>query len=1781
MAASACAERLQEFADFVLNGARSEEVRRMGRQVDAATDEYTKAYAGRFLLELLQNGYDAHPRGSRDGRVHVLLDEDEGEWGTLYVANGGDPFTWENVKRVCELAQSSKVVGEGIGNKGVGFRSVLLISEAPEIYSSDPDGPGGPELDGYCFRFASRRDLEEFLAGEEDAQEVAAEFPLLQAPLPLTQVPPMCRELAVRGHVTVVRLPLLEETARNEVRDRLHELVRAKVPVMLFLDRLCSLTLERTAEGGTVHELEEFTRSEKRIAPRGTDFRAPAGHAPVSCATVDLGPLGKFLVARRDVDGHRLSEALHDAVSARLLNKKWAQWSEPAVVEVAVPLETESKSRHGRIYTFLPMGEDLASFFPGHVNAPFFTKTDRTDLLRENPLNSLLFDAVAETCLTAAAVLRQVPRAPLRQLAVDLVSWDSGSRSAGLLAAASRRVYGCDLSELPLVPVLTADGAAPGTGWACAREAVLWPDLDLTVLTAHRAREVGVVAADPAVGTDRLKRLEAMCRSLKCPWTPKPERLADHVEQMAGVLPLPDPEDEEPDATWNALYEDLAALFAEDARVLRGRKLLLTRDSKLGCMNGEAERKGSSGTRGRREAFFPPASSEQAQMPPIPAPLKGRLVLLHPGLTWSGSSGKARGGRLSARVFLSEAGLVRPFDVTGLVEHVRRALSESTDRRLRQSALRFVFQLWRPRRSLGGTKLTELGLYIPTADERMVKASGAFFGRGWGTAGGEDLADVVAAGQKVSRSLRNITQNLVAAPDMFAKKGETVEEWRTFLVESSVRDGLTAVCSPDAVTWQAGRELVARRLIRMAKVSRSVEAQWEPYIGRSWSGAYYPQTQYWGTPAYRLPGQDVVERLGEHARLAYARLVLQGLARWPSAWFTSTWTSAGSRRNDTEQVMTPLAAFVQEQPWLPVRDRDRTVRFVRPADVWYCPAGMEEEPSYVATVDHRVRSLLAPEKVRERLREMRMPTWDDPKYSVQVLAELGRLVAEKALNREDRPAVQRANERAWKHFVQRPGAALPKDISLVVESGDQLAAVVPGSLDDEDSVLYVGDERHTLKALLVREMARPLLVAPGVAAKAAECLGLGRRPGAVRHLADATFTVSVDGKRVVPTAEEEALVEYLPWLPLAVGVLADHGTRGPRASEAELSKVTSAVRRVRLRRYRTWEIELDGRPVTIPDRLGGVLPLADPQHPLLLARQADPGWGEVPRIAEALTDLIDRPELGPQLSLAAHRLASANLELHAPAEDELAEALAVTHSQLQETSSRIDGAIGMVLERCYPFLVHSLGAETAQALTMPAPRDTTDFQGRLEEHTDALPLPPQEFISQTRSARGTDDLRIRLGVGFAEFNATLHSLGPNHEPISHADDHEEALHAHLGVHGDELRNRLRWAAKDDFDARRPMPHWPSLRSLEWITVPQEWACTVETVGPARLEGHIEEQLTQRLGVPAPREGERLPTLDQVRGTNRRTIGTVAPEFVTLVKATGRRLPAALAVADPADGVTARLEAAGALDFRLLTPADVIGWLDVLGEWPPGMPATTQLSLHGLTPADMERVRNEADHKRREQERRRQTIRIGGRDFHVPSGDFTELTAELQRNLDQGLLPGGRAIFTHPQAPPAKRSSGPGSGRAGHYTNRADAGLSQAQREAIGYMGEWYAYQWLRVHYKAGTDETSWISTNRRQAFPGSPGDDSLGFDFRVGSGKRPLMFEVKATQGEGGRIELGESEVRAAQQYAGNDRWRLLVVTQVHNPQRMDIRMLPNPFGKQGRGRYREEGGALRFSYWL
>lgn len=127
----------------------------------AATD-----YDGRTVIELLQNGHDAHPRNRHDGAWEVVLHEDEGEHGVLYVANAGNPVNHDDFESICSRGLSNKRPDEGIGNKGVGFKSVFssltphlcVGAVAPENRSCRADGKRRLALGrGFAERCGGRR----------------------------------------------------------------------------------------------------------------------------------------------------------------------------------------------------------------------------------------------------------------------------------------------------------------------------------------------------------------------------------------------------------------------------------------------------------------------------------------------------------------------------------------------------------------------------------------------------------------------------------------------------------------------------------------------------------------------------------------------------------------------------------------------------------------------------------------------------------------------------------------------------------------------------------------------------------------------------------------------------------------------------------------------------------------------------------------------------------------------------------------------------------------------------------------------------------------------------------------------------------------------------------------------------------------------------------------------------------------------------------------------------------------------------------------------------------------------------------------------------------------------------------------------------------------------------------------------------------------------------------------------------------------------------------------
>ena len=90
-------------------------------------------YGDRVLYELIQN---AHAHGSGDkGRIAIRLVIRSDDDGELYIANDGHGFRKEDVEAIKNLAISAKEIGEGIGNKGLGFRSIEALTNDVRIYS--------------------------------------------------------------------------------------------------------------------------------------------------------------------------------------------------------------------------------------------------------------------------------------------------------------------------------------------------------------------------------------------------------------------------------------------------------------------------------------------------------------------------------------------------------------------------------------------------------------------------------------------------------------------------------------------------------------------------------------------------------------------------------------------------------------------------------------------------------------------------------------------------------------------------------------------------------------------------------------------------------------------------------------------------------------------------------------------------------------------------------------------------------------------------------------------------------------------------------------------------------------------------------------------------------------------------------------------------------------------------------------------------------------------------------------------------------------------------------------------------------------------------------------------------------------------------------------------------------------------------------------------------------------------------------------------------------------
>ena len=603
---------MRTFLDELKNGTT------MYRTVASLGDQVAQEYRGRAVLELLQNAHDVLGRGGGGDRRQVsFVLNSSSEQPELMIANSGRPFRREDFSGICQLAQSPKDPNKSVGNKGLGFRSVLELTTRPEVWSTAPadddiaftfgfdpdvlepiaqvakrlfdrDVQTDPEFGSEPVVDWSDRQIEEYRGRlsrngikpvEEVKKYLTEEVKEYLSPYVLPRFlgdpPPQVARLLDNGHVTVIRLPLdggragSAEEAIQSVREQLVALDEA---AMVFLPHLSVLRREIDED---VVELERQVVAERPLP--GTREEPDHGGIPGARHTrLRVGRTGPDATAERSF--HVWSRMLGGADQPEATERIAAavrhlpnRWPEVRQVEVAVAVEETREARQGALVIFLPT--TMKTGIGAHVNAPSYGSLDRKTINFGDAYNELMLEFVTDLAIDAVLELVKGPAEPWRGRAViDLLAQAGSPPSDDPELTRRLRERARDRDRYPPLEqqaLILCDG-----GWrrpGVARTMPSIPSGDPFGEEEWRT-QAGFAVVSSALD-ERREPVEALLRSLggspgprNEEWACTLERMAKHVDRCQADAQADPSRPAEAPPGWNRFLSSVLSVLPSELR---------------------------------------------------------------------------------------------------------------------------------------------------------------------------------------------------------------------------------------------------------------------------------------------------------------------------------------------------------------------------------------------------------------------------------------------------------------------------------------------------------------------------------------------------------------------------------------------------------------------------------------------------------------------------------------------------------------------------------------------------------------------------------------------------------------------------------------------------------------------------------------------------------------------------------------------------------------------------------------------------------------------------------------------------------------------------------------------------------------------------------------------------------------------------------------------------------------------------------------------------------------
>ncbi|WP_034518486.1 DEAD/DEAH box helicase [Actinomadura rifamycini] len=324
-------------------------------------------YGHRQLYELIQNGAD-ELRTTRNGVIHVLLTTD-----ALYCANRGNPITPEGARTIL-ASHLSRKRGAEIGRFGVGFKSVLSVSDRPFFFSRSGS-----------FVWSASRARERILERVPDA---AGPTPVLRIAEPLDADEERAKDSILNElmswAVTVIKLPLRE----GRFADQLGAQLRTFPSVFAVFS---------PHAGRVILEDRRNISYRKEIVVGGEGRRR------------------SLQVIENGVEAEPLEWSVFEK-NTPLSDDAWAdagEYRNRVEVPIAWAVPDSGWHKEGTFWAFFPT--EYQTTLSGVLNAAWKTNEDRQHILRGNAFNDELMKESARLVVASLPELA-TPEDPARPL---------------------------------------------------------------------------------------------------------------------------------------------------------------------------------------------------------------------------------------------------------------------------------------------------------------------------------------------------------------------------------------------------------------------------------------------------------------------------------------------------------------------------------------------------------------------------------------------------------------------------------------------------------------------------------------------------------------------------------------------------------------------------------------------------------------------------------------------------------------------------------------------------------------------------------------------------------------------------------------------------------------------------------------------------------------------------------------------------------------------------------------------------------------------------------------------------------------------------------------------------------------------------------------------------------------------------------------------------------------------------------------------------------------------